>query len=341
MKFWCNWLKFAGALSERLLGLLALMFGFFAFFGVPLNNAQAQEWPSKQPIRLVVGYPPGGSADALARDLIPGLSKALGQTIIVDYKPGAGGAIGAEVVSKATPDGYTIGLLDNGPLTIQGNFRKLPFDPVTGFTPITGISKLPFVLLVHPQNPAQSLDDLIKQAKSKPGAMSYSSSGQGSMHHISGELFKNMTKTHILHIPYRGAAPALLDLLSGQVQMSFATIVPSMPYIQAMQLRPIAVTSNKRTPLLPNVPTLTELGLKDFDSQGWFAVFAPPNLPPPITEKLVAAFKVMFEDPVLLAKPSIRGTDSMLGTPEQLRTIVKSEGESIARLVKAQGIKAD
>jgi tripartite-type tricarboxylate transporter receptor subunit TctC len=301
----------------------------------------AQEWPTRQPIRLVVGYPPGGSADALARDLVPGLNKALGQAIIVDYKPGAGGAIGADVVSKATPDGYTIGLLDNGPMTVQGNFRKLPFDPVTSFTPITGISKLPFVLLVNPQSPAQTLEDLIKQAKAKPGAMSYSSSGQGSMHHISGELFKNMTKTHILHIPYRGAAPALLDLLSGQVQMSFATIVPSMPYIQANQLKPLAVTSNKRSPLLPNVPTLAELGLKDFDSQGWFAVFAPPNLPPAIAEKLVAAFKVIFEDPVLLGKPSIKGADSMLVTPEQLRSIVRSENESIARLVKAQGIKAD
>lgn len=311
------------------------------WLGLASGLVNAQEWPSRQPIRLVVGYPPGGSADALARDLIPGLSKALGQTIIVDYKPGAGGAIGADVVSKASPDGYTLGLLDNGPLTIQGNFRKLPFDPVTGFTPITGISKLPFVLLVNPQNPAQSLVDLIKQAKARPGALSYSSSGQGSMHHISGELFKNMTKTHILHIPYRGAAPALLDLLSGQVQMSFATIVPSMPYIQASQLKPIAVTSNKRSSLLPNVPTLSELGLKDFDSQGWFAVFAPPNLPPAITEKLVAAFKVIFEDPILLSKPSIKGADSMLVTPDQLRSIVKSENESIARLVKAQGIQAD
>lgn len=312
-----------------------------SLLGLGAGPIMAQEWPTRQPIRLVVGYPPGGSADALARDLIPGLSKALGQTIIVDYKPGAGGAIGADVVSKAAPDGYTIGLLDNGPLTIQGNFRKLPFDPVAGFTPITGISKLPFVLLVNPQNPAQSLEDLIKQAKARPGAMSYSSSGQGSMHHISGELFKNMTKTHILHIPYRGAAPALLDLLSGQVQMSFATIVPSMPYIQANQLKPIAVTSSKRSSLLPNVPTLSELGLKDFDSQGWFAVFAPPNLPPAITEKLVVAFKVIFEDPILLSKPSIKGADSMLATPEQLRLIVKSENESIARLVKAQGIKAD
>lgn len=312
-----------------------------SLLGLGAGPIMAQEWPTRQPIRLVVGYPPGGSADALARDLIPGLSKALGQTIIVDYKPGAGGAIGADVVSKAAPDGYTIGLLDNGPLTIQGNFRKLPFDPVAGFTPITGISKLPFVLLVNPQNPAQSLEDLIKQAKARPGAMSYSSSGQGSMHHISGELFKNMTKTHILHIPYRGAAPALLDLLSGQVQMSFATIVPSMPYIQANQLKPIAVTSSKRSSLLPNVPTLSELGLKDFDSQGWFAVFAPPNLPPAITEKLVVAFKVIFEDPILLSKPSIKGADSMLTTPEQLRLIVKSESESIARLVKAQGIKAD
>jgi tripartite-type tricarboxylate transporter receptor subunit TctC len=144
--------------------------------------ASAQDWPAKQPIKLVVGYPPG-------------------QTVVIDYKPGAGGAIGAEVVSKSAPDGYTLGLLDNGPLTVQSNFRKMPFDPLTGFTPVTGITKLLFVLPATKQLPAQSLEEIIKLARSKPGAMAYSSSRQGSMHHISGEMFKNITKTHIVHIP--------------------------------------------------------------------------------------------------------------------------------------------
>jgi tripartite-type tricarboxylate transporter receptor subunit TctC len=301
----------------------------------------AQEWPTKQPIRMIVGYPPGGSADALARDLIPSLSKALGQQVILDYKPGAGGAIGADTVSKATPDGYTIGLLDNGPMTVQGNFRKLPFDPLTGFTPITGVGKLPFVLLANPQLPAQNLNDIIKLAKSKPGSLAYSSSGQGSGHHISGEMFKNMTKTHIVHIPYRGAAPALVDLIGGQVQLSFATMVPSLPFIQNNQVRPIAVTSLKRSAILPNVPTLDELGIKGFDSQGWFAIFAPPNLPPAIAAKLVAAFKTTFEDPVLMAKPSMKGSDLMTGTPEQLLATVKSENAMIAKLIKDQNITAD
>jgi tripartite-type tricarboxylate transporter receptor subunit TctC len=301
----------------------------------------AQEWPTKQPIRMVVGYPPGGSADALARDLIPSLSKALGQQVILDYKPGAGGAIGADTVSKATPDGYTIGLLDNGPMTVQGNFRKLPFDPLTGFTPITGVGKLPFVLLSNPQLPAQTLNDIIKLAKSKPGSLAYSSSGQGSSHHISGEMFKNMTKTHIVHIPYRGAAPALVDLIGGQVQLSFATMVPSLPFIQNNQVRAIAVTSLKRSAILPNVPTLDELGIKGFDSQGWFAIFAPPNLPPAITAKLIAAFKTTFEDPILMAKPSMKGSDLMTGTPEQLLATVKSENAMIAKLIKDQNITAD
>jgi tripartite-type tricarboxylate transporter receptor subunit TctC len=304
-------------------------------------SAWTQEWPSKQPIKLIVGYPPGGSADALARELIPGLSKALGQTVLLDYKPGAGGAIGAEVVAKSSPDGYTIGLLDNGPLTVQGNFRKLPFDPLTSFTAITGVSKLPFVLLATPSLPAQTLDDIIKLALRKPGSLSYSSSGQGSMHHISGELFKNATKTHIVHIPYRGAAPALVDLVGGQVQLSFATVVPSLPFIQSGQVKAIAVTSNKRTSLLPNVPTLSELGLKDFDSQGWFAVFGPAKLPPEIANKITAAFKATLEDPVVLAKPSMRGSDLMIGTPEQLQSIVQSENRTIANLIKVQNIKAD
>jgi tripartite-type tricarboxylate transporter receptor subunit TctC len=301
----------------------------------------AQEWPAKQPIRMIVGYPPGGSADALARDLIPSLSKALGQQVILDYKPSAGGSIGADTVSKASPDGYTIGLLDNGPMTVQGNFRKLPFDPLTGFTPITGVGKLPFVLLANPLLPAQSLSDIIKLAKSKPGSLAYSSSGQGSSHHISGEMFKNMTKTHIVHIPYRGAAPALVDLIGGQVQLSFATMVPSLPFIQSNQVRPIAVTSLKRSAILPNVPTLDELGIKGFDSQGWFAIFAPPNLPPAIAAKLVAAFKTTFEDPVLMGKPSMKGSDLMTGTPEQLLATVKAENAMIAKLIKDQNITAD
>jgi tripartite-type tricarboxylate transporter receptor subunit TctC len=319
--------------SRQLFSLLAAML----FSGAAI----AQEWPSKQPIKMVVGYPPGGSADALARDLIPALSKALGQQVILDYKPGAGGAIGADVVSKASPDGYTIGLLDNGPLTVQGNFRKLPFDPLTGFTPITGVGKLPFVLLANPQLPAQNLNDIIKLAKSKPGSLAYSSSGQGSSHHISGEMFKNMTKTHIVHIPYRGAAPALVDLIGGQVQLSFATMVPSLPFIQNNQVRAIAVTSLKRSAILPNVPTLDELGIKGFDSQGWFAIFAPPNLPPAITAKLVAAFKTTFEDPTLMAKPSMKGSDLMTGTPEQLLATVKAENAMISKLIKDQNITAD
>jgi tripartite-type tricarboxylate transporter receptor subunit TctC len=316
----------------NLIGALVLLFS---------TALWAQEWPTKQPIRMVVGYPPGGSADALARDLIPSLSKALGQQVILDYKPGAGGSIGADIVSKATPDGYTIGLLDNGPMTVQGNFRKLPFDPLTSFTPITGVGKLPFVFLANPQLPAQTLTDIIKLAKSKPGSLAYSSSGQGSSHHISGEMFKNLTKTHIVHIPYRGAAPALVDLIGGQVQLSFATMVPSLPFIQNNQVRAIAVTSLKRSAILPNVPTLDELGIKGFDSQGWFAIFAPPNLPPAITAKLVAAFKTTFEDPTLMAKPSMKGSDLMTGTPEQLLATVKSESAMIAKLIKDQNITAD
>jgi tripartite-type tricarboxylate transporter receptor subunit TctC len=316
----------------NLIGATALLFS---------TALLAQEWPSKQPIRMVVGYPPGGSADALARDLIPSLSKALGQQVILDYKPGAGGSIGADTVSKAAPDGYTIGLLDNGPMTVQGNFRKLPFDPLTSFTPITGVGKLPFVFLANPQLPAQTLNDIVKLAKSKPGSLAYSSSGQGSSHHISGEMFKNLTKTHIVHIPYRGAAPALVDLIGGQVQLSFATLVPSLPFIQNNQVRAIAVTSLKRSAILPNVPTLDELGIKGFDSQGWFAIFAPPNLPPAITAKLVAAFKTTFEDPTLMAKPSMKGSDLMTGTPEQLLATVKSESAMIAKLIKDQNITAD
>jgi tripartite-type tricarboxylate transporter receptor subunit TctC len=323
------------AMNKFALTVAGLAMTLFSVF------ASAQDWPAKQPIKLVVGYPPGGSADALARDLIPGLSKALGQTVVIDYKPGAGGAIGAEVVSKSSPDGYTLGLLDNGPLTVQSNFRKMPFDPLTGFTPITGISKLPFVLLATKQLPAQSLEDIIKLARSKPGAMAYSSSGQGSMHHISGEMFKNITKTHIVHIPYRGAAPALIDLVGGQVQLSFATIVPSLPFITNGQVKPIAVTSNKRSALIPNVPTLEELGLKNFDSQGWFAIFAPPNLPAAITAKITDAFKITFEDPALLAKPSLRGADLMLGSPEQLLNLVKSDKAMIEKLIKAQNIQGE
>jgi tripartite-type tricarboxylate transporter receptor subunit TctC len=334
----------ANTIARRLsrISLLAwALLPLVSFLLAVASPSVAQEWPQRQPIKMLVGYPPGGSADALARDLLPGLSKALGQTVVIEYKPGAGGAIGAELTAKAVPDGYTIGLLDNGPLSVQGNFRKLPFDPLTSFTPITGISKLPFVLLMNPQVPAKDLSELVALIRKKPGAFAYSTSGQGSMHHISGELFKNKTKTHIVHIPYRGAAPALIDLAGGQVQLSFATIVPSVPFIQNNQVRAVAVTSATRSALLPNVPTLVELGLKDFDSQGWFAIFGPANLPPNITAKLVAAFKTTLEDPTLLAKPSLRGSELMIGTPEQLQSTLKNEASVIAKLIKDQNITAD
>ncbi len=305
-------------------------------------TARAQSAYPSQPIKMVIGYTTGGAADTVARTVAHGVQKVLGQQIVMEYKPGAGGAIAAAGVARAPADGYTIYLTDTGAMSIIPNLRQVGYDPVKDFTPLSYVGSAGLVLLVNPQVPATDVPSLVKLLKAKPDAYSYSSSGIGSPHQLAGELFKQMTDTDIKHIPYKGAAPALNDLMGGQVQISFSTISPALPLIQAGKVRAIAVTSAKRATSLPNVPTIAEQGVKGYEATPWFAVVAPPNLPPAIAAKLQAAFATALSDKEIVATLEKLGTEDVSArTPAAVTQVVRGDFEKWGRVTRTAGIKLE
>ncbi len=254
---------------------------------------QAQTWPAKQPIRLVVPFPPGGGTDIVARRLAEHLREELGQMVIVDNKAGGSGNIGADAVAKAAPDGYTL-LLTAAPFAIApAMFKKLSFDPVKDFTPVTQIATVPLLLVTRADSPLNSVGDVIARARKEPDRMTYASFGNGSPPHLVGESMKLLTGTRMTHVPYKGGQAALPDILSGQISFAIMDVVSMTPLLKAGRLKALAITGPKRAPALPEVPTLSQSGVA-FDSVGWYAVFGPAGLPPEVTQRLnAAANKVM------------------------------------------------
>lgn len=304
-------------------------------------GARAQAFPS-QPIKMVIGYGPGGAADAVARGLASGLQKALGQPIVMEYKPGAGGAIAAAAVARAPADGYTIYLADTGGMSIIPGLRQVGYDPLRDFTPLSYVGSAGLVVLVNSQLPATDIATLVKLLKEKPGALSYSSSGIGSPHHLATELFKQMTGTDAKHIPYRGAAPALADLMGGQVQISFSTIAPALPLIQSSKVRAIAVTSGKRSPTLAQVPTIAEQGVAGYDATPWFAVVAPPNLPAPIAARLQSSLATVVGDKDVVAALEKLGVEDVSPrTPAAVTQLIRSDLEKWTRVTRTASIKLE
>src|SRR5512140_1202101 len=268
-------------LMRKMLLLLALL--------APTLGAQAQSYPSK-PIRLVCPFPPGGAVDIASRAVAHELTQILGQPVTVDNRPGAGGNIGAEITAKSAPDGYTLLMTTSGIMGINpALYSKLPFDPIKDFAPISMLVSLNNVLVLHPSVPAKSVQEVIALAKAQPGKLTYASSGNGTSIHLSGELFKTMTGVDMLHIPYKGSAPAVTDLLGGQVNMMFDNIPSSLPHIKAGKLRALAVTGAKRSQLLPDLPTIAEAGVPGYESYVWFGVVAPAGTPSSIVQRLNAA----------------------------------------------------
>lgn len=248
--------------------------------------ALAQDYPTK-PIRLVVPFPPGGPTDIVARPLAQFLSEALKQQVIVDNRGGAGGGIGAELVAKAVPDGYTLLMATVGTHAINATlYKTLGYDPIKDFTPIALVAAAPVALVVHPSVPVSSVAELIARAKSNPGSMNYGTAGNGTPGHLTGEMFRVVTGTDLKHVPYKGSAPAISDLLGGQIQLMFDPLQSVLPQVQAGKLKLLAVSSTTRSPAAPDIPTLAEAGLKDFEATAWWGVFAPANLPPAIAARL-------------------------------------------------------
>jgi tripartite-type tricarboxylate transporter receptor subunit TctC len=304
------------------------------------GQSQTQAWPTRF-VRLVVPFPPGGGTDAIARVVAGKLSNVWGQQMVVENKGGAATSIGTEMVARSDPDGYAV-LLQSMPLAVNRFlFATLPYDPVADLAPVSLICDYPNVMAVPMSSPAQTVAEFIAHAKTNPGKVTYASSGHGTSVHLSGELFKRMAGVNLQHIPYRGAGPALNDLIPGRVDVMFNNIGAIMPLIQGGKLRALGVTSAKRAAALPDVPTVSEAGVPGFDVSAWYALFMPAKTPEPIIQKLHADTVAAVSDPTTKARLEQLGVTVIGSTPEQLRAHLKSEMDKWGVIIKEAGIKVE
>ena len=300
----------------------------------------AQSYPS-QPIRMVSPFPPGGSVDIMARLIADPLAAQLGGRIVIENRSGASGNIGMEAVARANPDGYTL-VLNTIPLvTNQSLFAKLGWDPIRDFAPIGMVATGPHVLVVPARLQAKSVAELVALARAGPGKLSYASAGIGTTFHFCAEMFKDSTGTFIVHVPYRGGGPALVDTLSGQVDMSFPTLSAALPHIKAGTLRALAVTSTTRSPLLPDLPTMQEAGVKDFQFTQWLALLAPAGTPREVVLRLNGALKAALGSSDIHGKFQVQGFEPFVTTPEEAGKFLAAEVQRYSKLIKARGITAD
>ncbi len=304
------------------------------------TGAAAQQYPSK-PVRFVVPFVAGGPTDIQGRLLGEKLTQRLGQQLIIDNRGGANGNIGMELTAKSPPDGYTIVIATVGTWAVNPSlYKQMPFDVVKDFAPIIQVSTSPGVLVVHPSVPVRNVKELIALARSKPGKLDYGSSGVGGFGHISGALFCLMTKTEMVHIPYKSSAPALTDLIAGQIQVLFNNAISTVPFIKSGQVRALAVTSLKRMPALPELPSIDEAGVKGYDNSSWSAVAAPAGTPKEIIAKLNSELNQILKLPDIQEKQAAVGAVIIGGTPEQFGEYLRSEIAKFARVVKEAKISA-
>ncbi len=297
------------------------------------GSAMAEAWPSK-PISLIVPFPAGGTTDVLARALGEKLAQSLGQPVIVENKPGAGATLGADFVAKAKPDGYTL-LMGAVHHTIAPSvYKKLPYDFQKDFAPITTVALVPNVLVVNAATPAKNVAELVALAKAQPGKLTYGSNGNGTAQHLIGTQFENATGTEVIHIPYKGSGPLATDLLGGQITMSFDTVTPVLQHIKSGKLRALAVTTNKRSSALPDVPTLDEAGLKGFNIGTWFGVLAPVATPKDVVSRLNAEMVKVIQSPDFRKRMEEIGAEPIGNSTDQMGQQISSETEKFAKLVK-------
>ncbi len=307
---------------------------------LPLQALAQASYPAKT-IRLVVPFAPGGPVDTLGRAMQPKLAEALGQQIVIDNRAGAGSTIGTDVVAKSPPDGYTL-LLTSSSIAINPSiYPKMPFDAARDLAPISQISTSSLIVVVHPSVPVRSVKELIALARARKGELVYASSGTGSAPHLAVELFAAMTGTKMVHVPHKGAAPATLDLLAGNVALMFNNLISAVPNVQSGRLRALAVTGSTRTPALPELPTVAESGVPNYEASTWYAMFVPANTPAPIVERLHRDVAAVAKSAEIRKQLTAVGIDPVGGTPEQLAKYLRSELLKWGKVAKASGAKAD
>jgi len=293
-------------------------------------------------VRVVIGFPPGGASDILMRFVGAKLSEGLGQAVVYDNRPGAGGNVAGEIVARSPADGYTLLMGNNAILATNASlYKNMSFDPVKDLAPVVLIASQPNILVVHPSLPVQSVKAFIVLARSRPGQLNYASSGNGLAAHLAGELFKTMTKTDMVHIPYKGAGPALIDTLAGQCQVMFATAVSVQPYLQSGRLRPLAVTTAARSKNFPALPSVAEAGVPGFEATSWHGVVAPAGTPQAAIARLNAETNKVLQQADIRDRLAAQGADVVGGTPQQFGDYIRSEVPKWAKVIRDSGAKAD
>ena len=309
-------------------------------FTVVAGTAHAQAWPTR-PLKIVVPFAPGGSTDLTGRLLAQRMQDALGQPVIVENRAGAGGAIATDFVAKSAPDGYTMGIAVAGPFVIAPLLSKTPYDPLTDFAYIAGLNGNPQVLLAHPDVPAKTIKELIALAKAQPKALNFGTAGPGSLIELSGLVFNHMAGTKITMVPYKGGAPAVAAAIGGEVQLTFANTSDALPQVKGGKLRPVAVTSATRFPQLPDVPSIAESGLPDFNVVTWNAMVAPAGTPPDVVNRLAKVIQDTLRDPAVRQKMADFGTTTSTEGPAELRTFVQGQVTFWQNFIKDSGLKTD
>lgn len=326
----------------RKCNLFSIFFLVIVFTGalglIPVAKAQA--WPTK-PIKFIVPFPPGGGTDVIARIMQEPLSKVLGQQIIIDYRAGAGGSVGADIASKSPADGYNVLFTISSHTILPGIYPKLPYDTEKDFLPVSLVASFPHILVANMDFPAKSVKEVLELAKAKPNTVPYASVGNGSTGHLTGAMMDSSAGVSMVHVPYRGGGPAIIDVIAGQVPLLWVAIPAAANFVKTGKLRALAVSTVKRSPLLPDVPTMAELGFKDFEVDSWYAMFVPAKTPQPIIDILHKATVKALAEPAVKDKLIAQGAEAVGSTPAQLGTIVSSELVKWKKVTKDAGIKVD